>query len=251
LAIIEAVMMQKKGSIHSIVTQVLRDQKSDISVCAQVVQLVETSSCWAWTPHQFLMVSKPKKHSSKCTIHNFSMTCPGWLCFPVNPNIRPVSNMFLENELASIPTSSEDNTWVLTADELGILVEQIWEDLKSDGAHDVGATVETLLLVENLDALLYKDKKGLLFSFSSEYALNFLVTLGVAYFVVDGVRAMMNMLATDQNSHINCLLCGSSILFTQMHTHAGQHIMCSLYGMNESSLKQKVRDVQIYCHPFC
>jgi hypothetical protein len=166
LTIIQAISIRKKNSsLHSIATHLLWDQESDFSVQAQVVQLVQTGSLWVWPPHQFLKVSKPKKQSSNPTIHDFTVTCPGWVCFPVNPDIRAVSDLFPDNEPTSIPNSSPDRTWVLTGEDLNALTEHIWGGLKSDSTHDIEAMMETLPLIENPDALPYEDWKGQPFPF--------------------------------------------------------------------------------------
>ena len=161
LAIIQAIAMQKKSSsFPSVVAHLLQDQESDFSVQAQIVQLMQTGSCWAWLPHQFLQVSKPKKQSSKPTIHNFTTTCLVWLCIPVSPDIQLVDGLFLDNEPTSILGSSPERTWVLSPEDLGTLTEQVWEKLESDGTHNIGATVEKLPSIKNLDALPYKDQDG-------------------------------------------------------------------------------------------
>lgn len=161
LAIIQAIAMRKeKASFPCIAAHLLHNRESDFSVQAQAIQLMQTGSSWAWFPHWFLMVSQPKKRSSKPTIHNFTITCPSWLCFPVNPDIQIGSELFPENEPTSIPGSPPDRTWVLPKDDLGVFTECIWEKLKSDGTHNTAAGVKTLPLVENLDVLPYKDQSG-------------------------------------------------------------------------------------------
>jgi len=161
LAIIQVITIRKKSlSLHSTATPLLQDRELDFSVQAQAIQLTQANSLWAWPPHQFLMVSKPKKPSSKPTIHNFTITCPGWLCFPVNPDIRVVSDLFPDNGPASIPSSSPGRTWVLSGEDLSMLTEHIWEKLKLDGTRDIAAMVGMLPSIENPDALPYKDQSG-------------------------------------------------------------------------------------------
>ena len=136
--------------------------------------------------------------------------------------------------------------WVLPGEDLDVLTERVWEKIKSDGTCDTEAAVDTLPLVENLDALPYKDKSGPVFSFCHViYPADPLTSLGVACFVVDGVRATACAPTADKISHFDCLLCGISVLSTKMHTHTGQHIIRRLYGMNESGLKRRVRDAQV------
>jgi len=109
LAIIQVITLRKNNSSFcSVATDLLRDQESAFSVRAQVIQLVQTGSVWAWPPHKFLMVSKPKKQSSNPTIHNFTIMCPGWLCFPMNPDIQAVSNLLPNDESASVSGFSPD-----------------------------------------------------------------------------------------------------------------------------------------------
>lgn len=78
----------------------------------------------------------------------------------------------------------------------------------------------------------------------------FPVSSGVACFVVDGVRAMTGALTADKNVHVDCLLCGASVLSTQIRTHTGRHIIHHLYRMNESDLKREVCDNHIQFTPY-
>jgi len=253
LTIIQAISIWKEVlSHHSTTAPLLQDRESDFSVRAQVIQLAQTGSLWVWPPHQFLMVSKPKRQSSKPTIHNFTITCPGWLCFPVNPDIRVVSDLFPDNGPASIPSSSPGRTWVLSGEDLSMLMEHIWEKLKSDGTRDIAAVVETLPSIENLDALPYKDQSGQLFlTVVPLFAEPFSMSPGTPCFVVDGVRAVTSGSAADKSSHIECLLCGVSVLLTQMHMHTGHHIIRHLYGMNDGDLKQEVCGAEFQYHFLC
>ena len=78
----------------------------------------------------------------------------------MSPDIQLVDGLFPDNEPTSIPGSSPERTWVLSAEDLGTLTEQVWEKLESDGTHNIGAAVEKLPSIENLDALPYKDQDG-------------------------------------------------------------------------------------------
>ena len=250
LAIIQAIAMWKNNSsFRSVATDLLRDRGSDFSVRAQVIQLVQSGSVWAWPPHQFLMVSKPKKQSSKPAIHNFTITCPGWLCFPVNPDIQVIANLLPNNMFVSIPGFSPDRTWVLPGEDLGILTEHVWGKLKSDDARATVAAVEALPLIENSGILPYEDQGGKLFP--SSHWVPTKPPLGVACFIVDGVRAVTNAPAADKNSRVDCLLCGVSTPLMQMRAHVGQHILRHLYGMKESDLKREVCGTCIWYYPIC
>ncbi|KAF9782877.1 hypothetical protein BJ322DRAFT_1009302 [Thelephora terrestris] len=225
LAIIQTIAIRKeKLSLHSIEAHLLQDLKSEFSVQAQAIHLTQVGSHWAWLPNRFLKVSNPKKRSSKPTIHNFTITCPGWLCSPVNPKIQAVHDLFEDNVPTSIPSSSPDRTWVFPGEDLSVLTEDIWGKMKSDGTRDIKTVVETLPSIENPDVLPYKDQSG------------------VACFVVNGVRATAGAPTMDKNSHANCLLCGVSVLSTQMRVHTGRHIIHRLYGMDESGLTREVGD---------
>ena len=72
------------------------------------------------------------------------------------------------------------------------------------------------------------------------------MSLGTACFVVDGVRATTRVSTADKNSHVDCHLCGTSVLLTQMRPHTGRHIIRHLYGMDESDLKQGVCATQAW-----
>ena len=161
LAIIQVISIRKeKSSLHSVMADLVQNRKLDFSVQAQVIHLTQTGSLWAWLPNQFLKVSKPRKQSSKPTIHNFTITCPGWLCFPVSPDIQAVSDLFQNNMPTSIPSPIPDRTWVFPSEDLGTLTEYIWGGIKSDGTCDMDRVVETLPLIENLDVLPYEDQSG-------------------------------------------------------------------------------------------
>ncbi|KAF9778154.1 hypothetical protein BJ322DRAFT_1147952 [Thelephora terrestris] len=225
LVIIQVITIRKeKSSLPSVTTDLLQNPRSDVSVQAQAIQLVQAGSVWAWLPGQFLKISNPKKRTSKPTIHHFTIVCPGWLCFPVNPGIHAVSDLFQDDFPTPTPSSSPDRTWVFPSEDLSALTEHIWEKIKSGSARDTEAMVEALPLIGNLGVLPYKDQSG------------------AACFVVDGVRARTRAPTVDKNSRVKCPLCDASVLSTQMRMHTGRHIIFQLYGMKESGLKQEISD---------
>jgi len=101
--------------------------------------------------------------------------------------------------------------------------------------------METLPLIENSDALPYRDQGGKSFPLPRQVSTKPpTIPLGVACFVVDGVRVVTNASTVDKHSKVDCLLCGVSAPLAQMRAHVGQHILRHLYGMNESDLKREV-----------
>jgi hypothetical protein len=163
LMIIQAIAIRKeKASLHSIAMDTLQDPKSGVHVQAQVVQLVQTDpGVWAWPPHEFLRVSKPKVTKSapvrsKNTIHDMTITCPGWLCSPVTPDIRKTCELFPE-----MATSfSSERTWVLSSESLSTLSELSWSEARREGVCNLESMSEMFPLVEDPNSLPYRDKSG-------------------------------------------------------------------------------------------
>ena len=163
LMIIQAIAIRKEtASVHSIAMDTLKDPKSGIRVQAQVVQLVQTDpGVWAWPPHEFLRVSKPRTTKSasvrsKNTINDLSIMCPGWLCSPVAPEIRKANELFPD----MTPGLAPDRAWVLSSENLATLSELSWAEARQNGVCGMDGISEAFPLVEDPDSLPYRDKNG-------------------------------------------------------------------------------------------
>jgi len=141
---------ERKVSLHSIGMDTLRDPKSQIYIQAQVVQLVQTDpEVWAWPPHVFLRVSKPKATKStstlsKNTICDLTVMCPGWLCSPVTPEIRKTRELFPD----MTPGLAPERAWVLSSENLNTLSELSWSEARQEGIRGADGISEIFLLVE-------------------------------------------------------------------------------------------------------
>ena len=163
LMVIQAIAIRKEtASLHSVAMDTLKDPKSGIHVQAQVVQLVQTDpGVWAWPPHEFLRVSKPKttksaSKRSKNTIHDLMILCPGWLCSPVTPEIRNAHELFPDLS----PGLAPERAWVLSSESLSTLSELSWSEARQNGVCGMDGISETFPLIEDPNSLPYRDKNG-------------------------------------------------------------------------------------------
>ena len=93
LAIIQTISIWKDQSTHHIIkTKALYNAKEGYTVQGEVLQVIQTSpSMWAWPPHDFMKVSKPKKSKpKKSAVWDFAVSILGVLCHQINPNISPI-----------------------------------------------------------------------------------------------------------------------------------------------------------------
>lgn len=163
LMVIQAIAIRKeKAILHSIGMDTLQDSKSQVHIQAQVVQLVETNpGVWAWPPHVFLRVSKPKTTKStssqpKNTIRDLTVMCPGWICSPVTPEIRKTRELFPD----MAPALTPERSWVLSGESLSTLAELSWSEARQEGICGADGISEIFPVVEDPNSLPYRDKNG-------------------------------------------------------------------------------------------
>ena len=135
LVVFQATAIRKDQSTqHIIGMETLTGRDSKYRVEGQVLHLVQDCpDLWAWLPHHFSKVSKPKKGSAchKSRTRDFTLTVQGPLCYRVNPDISPVSQ--------ALPTTGlsfgDQQTWTFHDCHLRDLTEHIWAAFMPEKVH--------------------------------------------------------------------------------------------------------------------
>jgi len=162
LVIFQATAIRKDRSTqHIISAETLAKQDSGYRVEGQVLHLVQSRpDLWAWLPHRFLKVSKPKKGSPpvKSGIRDFTITVQGPLCYRLSQDITPTSQALPTLSLGSGPS----RTWTFDDSHLRDLVEHIWTEFVPNDVHpnEIPDKVETLPRVWDSPEFPYKDLSG-------------------------------------------------------------------------------------------
>lgn len=247
LMVIQAIEIRKeKATFPSISMDTLQDPKSGIHIRAQVVQLVQADTVvWAWPPHEFLRVSKPKATKSasarpQLTVHDLTITCPAWLCSPITPDIRKTRELFPD----VAPGSSSECTWALSSESLSTLSELSWSEARREGICDLDSIVETLPLVEDPNSLPYQDKSGGFRSNQVELSPSLTPLAGAACFTILEFNANARAVGADEKPTVTCILCDRPIKLAHMRAHVGRHILHHMYRMNDDSLVRNVSEMR-------
>ena len=162
LAVFQATAIRKDRSTQHIISmETLTSRDSKYRVEGQVLHLVQgRPDLWAWLPHCFLKVSKPKKGSAhhKSGTQDFTLTVQGPLCYRVNPDISPTSQALPEMDLGS----GDPRTWTFHDCHLRDLTEHIWAEFIPENVHpnEIFDEVEALPHIWDLDEFPYKSLSG-------------------------------------------------------------------------------------------
>jgi len=162
LVIFQAIAIRKERSTHHIIdAETLAKHDSGYRVEGQVLHLVQSHpDLWAWPPHSFLKVSKPKKGSQphKSGIRDFALTVQGPLCYRLSQDITLTSQALPASNLGSGPS----RTWTFDHSHLRDLAEHIWTEFVPKDVHpnEIPDKVETLPRVWDLEKFPYKDRSG-------------------------------------------------------------------------------------------
>ena len=159
LVVLQAIAIRKgRSTQHVISTETLAKQDSEYQVEGQVLHLVQSRpNLWAWPPHHFLKVSKPKKGLAhqKSGIKDFTLTVQGSLCYHVTPDITPISEAFLTSSVSS----GNPQTWTFYDRHLQDLTEQVWAEFVPENTHpnEMADKVESLPRVWDSHKFPYKN----------------------------------------------------------------------------------------------
>ena len=161
LIILQAIGIRKdQHTRHILKTNTLRDPKEEYSVQGEVLRIVQVSpEIWAWPPHDFLKVSKPKKSAhTKSAVRDFTLSVPGSLCYRINPEIRPISHQLCSPDPLDPTLPNKTQTWSFHADELLDLLKLVWSDFRPDNDQDLNDKVELLPQVWGSEGFPYADE---------------------------------------------------------------------------------------------
>ena len=147
LAIIQTIGIRKDQSTHHVIkTEALYNMKEGYTVQGEVLRVVQASpSMWAWPPHDFVKVSKPKKSKpKKSAVRDFAVSIPGVLCHRINPNVSPIPDQLHSSGSLDPILPLKDETWTFDAAELLQLLQSMWSDFQPENERDLEEKAESL-----------------------------------------------------------------------------------------------------------
>jgi len=163
LTILQAIGIRKdRHTQHVIRAETLHDPKEDYSVQGEVLQIVQVDpEVWAWPPHDFLKISKPKKSGcEKSGVRDFTLSIPGSLCYRVNPEIRTIPCQPCPLGPSDPTTLNETQTWTFRADGLLDLLHLAWADFQPENDKDLTNKIDSLPQVWSSEGFPYTDNSG-------------------------------------------------------------------------------------------
>ena len=196
---------------------------------------------WAWPPHDFLKVSKPKKSGhKKSRVRDFTLSISGSLCYHVNPEIHPIPHQLLPPAPSDHRSSNENQTWMFHADELLDLLKLAWSDFRPENDQDLYDKVESLPEVWSSEGFPYADKSGVYPSSERCTVRALTMSLGTPAFVIEDFKPDMPDTDPEKETKQQCPLCNEPKKLKGMRDHVGCHILLSLCGVEEDSLLRPV-----------
>ena len=154
--ILQAIGIRKdQNTQHIIKTEALHEPKQDYSVQGEVLQVLQVSSeTWAWLPHDFVKVSKPRKSQhKKSAVRDYTLSVPGFLCYRINPEVSP--DPFDQNPL------NDNHTWTFHSNELLDLLRLAWSDFRPENDRELEDKLELLPQVWSSEGFPYVDSTGM------------------------------------------------------------------------------------------
>ena len=164
LAILKAIGIRKdRHTQHIIKTEALRDLKKGYSVQGKVLRMIQISpEMWAWPPHDFLKVLKPKKsRCGKSTVRDFTLSVPGPHCYRISPEIRPTPHQLYPTDPPDPTPLDQSQTWMFRTDELLNLLQVAWSNFQPENKKDLDHKIELLPQVCGSEGLPYSDESGM------------------------------------------------------------------------------------------
>ena len=239
LIVFQATAIRKDRSTqHIISTEALAKHDSGYRVEGQVLRLVQSHpNLWAWPPHHFLKVSKPKKGRArqKSGIRDFTLAVQGSLCYRVSPDITPISQALPASNLGS----GSLRTWTFHDSHLHDLTEHVWAEFVPKDVHPnkMPDKVKTLPRVWDTNEFPYKNPSGEYLHFSLTVDANTCDALGADAFTVDHV-GLTPLNAPNPEATQGCPLCKKEMKLKQLRGHVGQHILFRSRGMEQNLLRK-------------
>ncbi|KAF9642030.1 hypothetical protein BDM02DRAFT_3194047 [Thelephora ganbajun] len=209
-------------SAHIIKTETLHNPKEEYSVQGEVLRILQVSSeMWAWLPHNFLKVSKPRKSGrKKSAVRDYTFSVPGFLCYHVNPGIHPIPHQLYLSDPLSLNPLNDNRTWTFHTHELLDILKLAWSDFQPENDQDLEDKIELLPQVWSSEGFPYADKSG------------------VAAFVVEGF--VPDAPNPSKEVKEQCPLCNAPKKLKEMRDHVGCHILLRSRGIEECDLLKTV-----------
>jgi len=148
---------------HIIKNDTLHDPKNGYSVQGEVLRLVQTGpEMWAWPPHDFLKVSKPRKSGhNRSGVRDFTLSVPGSHCYRISPEIHPIPDQLRPMEPPDPVPLDQDQTWIFHAEDLLELLQLAWSDFQPGNKQDLDDKLELLPQVRGSEGFPYSDSSGI------------------------------------------------------------------------------------------
>lgn len=162
LAILQVISIRKDRSTqHIIGTETLRNQKEDYAIQGEVLRITQINSdMWAWPPHDYLKVSKPKKPGhKKSAVRDYTLFVPGFLCHRINPEIHSVPHLHVPNPI-NASSLNDDRTWTFHTHELLDLLQHAWSDFRPEDDQELKGKVKLLPPICSSGGFPYVDNSG-------------------------------------------------------------------------------------------
>lgn len=173
LIILQALgFLKGRHTNHTIKAETLHDPEEECFVQGEVLRLVQVSpEMWAWPPRDFLKASKPKRSGhAKSTVHDFTLSVPGFLCYRINPKIYPIPHEVCPQAPYDPSLPNETQTWAFRADELLDLLQLAWADFRPENDQDLSEKIESLPQVWSSRGFPYADESGMQPASQIQYA---------------------------------------------------------------------------------
>jgi len=218
----------------------LTEQDSEYRVEGEALHLVQgTPDLWAWLPHQFLKVSKPKKGPAcrKSGTRDFTLTIQGPLCYRVDPDISPMSRAIPQQAL--IPgTHGRGRSTIIISETLPNIFGR---SLCLRMYIRTSSLIKSRLYPMFGTCMSSHTRVYLVNSYTSRELpmLTRTIPSGTKSFTVDAITLTLPNTA-DPNTKQQCPLCGKEMKLKQLRGHIGRHILFHSWGMNEQ-LPREVR----------
>lgn len=163
LTILQVIGIHKdQNTQHVIKAEALRDPKQEYSIQGEVLRILQVSSeMWAWSPHDFLKVLKPKKSGhKKSAVRDYTLSVPGFLCSRINPEITPTPHQ-LRTPVSFNSNPLDDNcTWTFRTHDLLDLLQLAWSDFQPENDQELEDKVKLLPQVWSSEGFPYLDSSG-------------------------------------------------------------------------------------------
>lgn len=225
----------------------MTDPAAKVTVCGQILALQQADSGkWFWTGDYVTL--PPVKTAGANSVHHeytrklMTVTLPGYLIHPFNPNIVDSSSFHdcHNNHAGSIYSDSQIPavTWSFNGDALDVLTNGIWEGHIQSGRQ--GETLDKQIpKFAATDMLPYKQLDGMMQRSISSIILTYLHVTGQCSFVA--TNAIQNTSTQPSNDdELSCYQCAARVKRNRNQLHVGSHVLRWIRKVPDAGLREQV-----------